>query len=1043
MASKDAASANLADNQTTQAASVGNEDSLQILAIDSTADELIQTVVSLWRFQETKDAVNTKEQDTTRVFTVGLAALQSFLQINVTGPVVSPKQISEVEGRFLTAWKASIPEAVAATPDRQQLVLMRRECLKYLQVDGVSPYAHIPYLELFCLAKYIFTVVLFATSSDTINISTEKEGKQTAYSLAWTKLRVHVWHYKLVAQLSFGGSNFTKSAQWSDLPTLTTLILDLMQTVRGRILGNELWAAEQDNAWSADDKVQFILECVNNYILLGRADKAKELVAEAAQISGFVYALSGALGKRTRFQEKSTSQLVVLARSNIEREETNEIENDPDNKNSKPEALQLNNDTLLEEIHFTKEKDEQSKPSTQLPTPLVDLEPDNQPQLDPVDQIILLAEATLKDAFSPVDTLTSEEIMPFATRVITDKSTNWQIYTQALLVRSRIEMHRSRTMERGILQLQALADQVLSDTTYSSQDKETHVVAESEQNNSSSDDVPSIEITSPAQDKQTTSAVQPPVPSTFLPAPTASESAPADVRLRYVNALSTPPRWHLEAELAAAWANVGSLVSALEIFKRLRLWSEVAICLASAAAFGETDDSGRGSGSEDKARAILRWRLFHRTGETDESGKTLEDEEEHIGEEVTYLKPADFTGSERNPQPSDAPRLWCLLGDLDNEPNYYERAWEISNGRFSRAQRSLGEYYIRQNKWEDAHAAYKRATAVNRLNPEMWGRLGDISLRLSRYEDAAEAYSRSIGSATGEAGGEDAKTWSNLGSALWSLCREVMASGEIVTSSEPSQDDDNIVGDEEDLTGFQAKSISRDPVKLVAQALTAFKKGASIAHDNWRIWENVVTLAARTQPPAIADMIMAMKQILNIRKTEDAVNADVLNILLQREVLPKVRDSNTDVYEPPRGSIERLISRLIEEEVAPLITKRSELWAIVSRLRAWHRDYFGAIDASERAWRAAYGSSSSGLLAGDATEKNWTEDEEAWTEVVKRTDELVSVLENWGPDVEQIGARWRGKARNAVRSVMGRGKENWEDSQGWKTLEQLMENLKI
>jgi hypothetical protein len=53
------------------------------------------------------------------------------------------------------------------------------------------------------------------------------------------------------------------------------------------------------------------------------------------------------------------------------------------------------------------------------------------------------------------------------------------------------------------------------------------------------------------------------------------------------------------------------------------------------------------------------------------------------------------------------------------------------------------------------------------------------------------------------------------------------------------------------------------------------------------------------------------------------------------------------------------------------------------------------------------------------------------------------MLENWGPDVESIGQKWKGKARSAVRSVMGRAKANWEDSEGWKTMENLMEGLKI
>jgi hypothetical protein len=332
----------------------------------------------------------------------------------------------------------------------------------------------------------------------------------------------------------------------------------------------------------------------------------------------------------------------------------------------------------------------------------------------------------------------------------------------------------------------------------------------------------------------------------------------------------------------------------------------------------------------------------------------------------------------------------------------------------------------------------------------MWSRLGDISLRLAQFGDAAEAFNRSIGSASDTAGGEDARTWSNLGSALWSLYCEVVADAKnkppvIEETPAPAPEED----EEDDVAlAKTTKSSDRDPATLLSQSLAAYKRGASIAHDNWRIWDNVLTLGARVQPPAVTDMILALKNIIRIRKSEDAVDVDVLGALLQDAVLSVEKTTSTGVYDPPRGTPERLVMRLFEEELIPLITQRSELWTLVSRLRAWRRDYAGAIDAAERAWRAAVGSSGSGLLPGAASTtadeaRDWTVDEGAWTVVVQRTDELVSVFENWGPSVETIGSKWKGKARSAVRSVMGRGKENWEGSEGWKTLENLMEGLRI
>ena len=55
----------------------------------------------------------------------------------------------------------------------------------------------------------------------------------------------------------------------------------------------------------------------------------------------------------------------------------------------------------------------------------------------------------------------------------------------------------------------------------------------------------------------------------------------------------------------------------------------------------------------------------------------------------------------------------------------------------------------------------------------------------------------------------------------------------------------------------------------------------------------------------------------------------------------------------------------------------------------------------------------------------------------------MTVLENFGERAEGVGPKWRGKAKSAVRSVMGRGKDPWEGTDGWRTLEGLMEGLEV
>ncbi|KAI0127234.1 gyf domain-containing protein [Xylariales sp. AK1849] len=950
----------------------------------------------------TEDASPKVEARAVRDEAIGLgsAALNAFLQANVTGPVL--EGVSKCNAIFSSAYDSLPAELKPATKQEHSAIgSLRKICLRSLDIDGVSVYSYIPHIELFCIARWIFT------SGDVFLTEPSRAVNELAGDLAWMRFRIHLWHYKLISQPSLGpGSLFTKAGRWTDVATLQELTDKSLEEAGMRVIRND--------AASKDAKVQFLLEKANAHIMLGHDAKAKDAVRYAAKISGFVYALS----------------------------------------EMAPNALQLNDDTLLEKISFTGDGTEDVSQSI-LPDALQGLTPENQPRLKPEDQIILLTEATLKDAFSPADSLTSEEILPFAVRVIEDKSTNWQIYTQALLVRSRIELNRSRTVERGVLQMQAVVDQVIVDTDAS-------VAADTKEGKVSDTrdglPMPTIEVSGVDNPTQPDCTIT--KPTSFFPPARSSESASPQTRLRYVNALSSPPRWHLESELAYAWASVGSLVSSLEIFKRLRLWPEVALCLASSAATG--DEDGRGSGGEEKARAIVRWRLFRRT---DVSTKELDgdDDGDNTTVDTDTLKSEDYRGPERDPPPPNAPRLFCILGDMENEPAHYSRAWEISKRRFGRAQKSLGELHLQKKEWAKAREAYKLAVGVNRLSPDLWGRLGDIELRLGCFPDAAEAFQRAIGASNGEEGGEGARTWSNLGTALLSWHRECakeqMARKEKEKSAEET-DGTHTTGNGEigsfedtemDITmpaTARAAALNKPPHRLLQDALTAFKRGATIASSNWRIWDNVVTLAASLSPePAIDDVVSGTRNVLRIRNSEEGLDDEVLSLLL-RKVLEQHLDAGDGIYNPPRGSIPAKVVTLFEDVVVPLITMNSGIWALVSRLRAWRRDYAGALDAAEKGWRAAMGSStaSSSLSASTATTGGiWQtgENKQAWDVVVSRTEELVAAYENWGPLVEGIGeGRWKGKARSAIRSVMGRGKECWEGTDGWQTLESAMEDLR-
>ncbi|KAH8678842.1 hypothetical protein BGZ60DRAFT_401971 [Tricladium varicosporioides] len=869
-------------------------------------------------------------QDAISILISGLAAFNAFLQANVTGPPLDLQDVIH----------------------KKDLTSLRDQCLRSLDVDGSSVYQHIPHVELFCLARMIFVTYFPRILPGTF------------LDCKWMRVRVNSFHQRLLSGLSIG--------RLVDTTTLQDIIeKDL------KALEDEVFALS--SSFSTESRVQFLLEKAQIHIMQGLDIKAKEDVKRATSTSGFSYALSGALGKRTRFQQNDISQLVVFAKS--QDSDNNEYDlardaskQDSENVGNAPKALELNDDTVLESIDFARPASDKVENST-LPPELKGMQPDQQPQLKPRDQITLLTEATIKDTYSPLDKLNSEEILPYAVRVLSDKPTNWQIYTQALLVRSRIESHRSRTMERSVLQLQVIVDQIIADTQ--------------KEPSSSGDSIPEIRITQ------------------FLPRAKASESAPVTERLKYIFQLSTPTRWEIETELAFAWSNAGSLVSALEIFKRLKLWPETALCYHSV-------------GEEGKAKQIVRRQLYYSS-----KGPGM-DAYDIDAEAVRFEK---WDGEMRSPPPPHAPRLWCILGDLDNDPTYWQRAWEISKHRYARAQRTLGEYYTKVGDLGKAREAYMQATIVNRQNSESWSRLGDIDLRVGNWDGAIIAFQQSI-----MIDDTDAKTYSNLGSALLSKHAELISMPKVAAETE--NDNSSLEIEDEDVS--LPKEKPEDPKDILLQALRAYKRGASIAHDNWKIWDNVITIAGRMSPPSFPELLMGLRAVIRIRSQsvgEVAVDADILRALVG-EVISRDRPetSGSGIYIPARGSLARAVMDMVDTDVVPLITNRAELWALVEKLKLYSRDYVEALACTEKAWRlVSHG-------------EGWLQDKEAWKGVVAVTDNLVSAYENYGSMEKEDGSLvekgWRMKARSAIRGVMGRARDSWEDTEEWCTLQMLLDGLK-
>jgi len=286
----------------------------------------------------------------------------------------------------------------------------------------------------------------------------------------------------------------------------------------------------------------------HHYRKLGRGKKSFN---KALSINHLDVEVTGAEGKRTKYQKKATAQYLVRAKpaiavpyaeinddAQINTSDKEEGENaTTKGANAHIEAQMIKHDDvsddaiLLEKIKFEKDGDNEHY------------------TLSILDQSILLALCLDVKNDNPMDGLTGEQMGGYLARVL-NQHDDWMVYATALLERAWLECERTHGRERAILQIQALADQHSNRLTLTQ--------------------------------------------STFKSVE--DDSAPAQERLRNIHGIVYPPRWDMLRDLAERYAKIGIVTSAAEMFEELELWDEVVECY-------------RIAGKESKAEEVVRKRL--------------------------------------------------------------------------------------------------------------------------------------------------------------------------------------------------------------------------------------------------------------------------------------------------------------------------------------------------------------------------------------------------------------------------------------------------
>ncbi|DBA04011.1 TPA: hypothetical protein N0F65_009358 [Lagenidium giganteum] len=610
----------------------------------------------------------------------GVAFLNIYVQANYTGPAFEAKDLSDINDVAARVIYGT------SSNDSQKLHM---DVLLALQVDGESPFNICEYPQLLLLARCLLHFVGNAAYSNW-SVSVQEIGKDD-------ELQALVGKNGLKNQQVLEVLAMIPSARWWNARACTAHERLLIT----REPSNTLWHEAKRGFLTVIQTQELFATKKTGEYLLARAhvewglaqnyfDKNKQgkrSFETAKDVSGLTVQLSGSLGKRTKFQQKSVAQMVLLAASKHAPEETvasqyaeaaadathvefgGRKEGEEATEVEAVDAEKIKGLVETGEATFRTINLDQVDPDNYLLEKIsFDKDLTQQGNLQVIDQVILLALCLDVKNSNGNDGLTHDEMQPYITRVLANPN-NWMVYSTGLLERAWLECESSKRRQRAVLQMQALVDQHTTRLTIT---------------------------------QSSLKAIE--------------DSAPAHERMAFVYSLAFPPRYALKRDLAERYFGLSVIGSAAELFRELEMWDDVVRC------YQILDQPT-------KAENLVRERL--EIAPTPYMWCSLGD---ITGDLSYYEKSWEFSKHRYARAKRSLGRHAFEHGDYPTAIAHYKECVEV-NPMHTETWFTLGVMGMRMTDWKLALQSFTRVVQLEPDHGEAWGNIGSVHMKRGQFAE--------------------------------------------------------------------------------------------------------------------------------------------------------------------------------------------------------------------------------------------------------------------------------------------------------------------